>query len=76
MSEHATPVEAVSAPVDSSVARPDDATAEGVSSGADATAGDSNGVTATGTKEELPVAEAAKGTFRHDSHSPIYCHTY
>ncbi|OBT89203.1 hypothetical protein VE02_01649 [Pseudogymnoascus sp. 03VT05] len=60
MSEHATPVEAVSAPVDSSVARPDDATAEGVSSGADATAGDSNGVTATGTKEELPVAEAAK----------------
>lgn len=71
MSEHATPVEAVSAPVDSSVARPDDATAEGVSSGADATAGDSNGVKATEAKEELPVAEAAKGMFRHDSHSRI-----
>ncbi|ELR10489.1 hypothetical protein VC83_04786 [Pseudogymnoascus destructans] len=60
MSEHATSVEAVSAPVDSSVARPDNATAEGISSGADATTGDSNGVTATETKEELPVAEAAK----------------
>ncbi|OBT59068.1 hypothetical protein VE04_00988 [Pseudogymnoascus sp. 24MN13] len=60
MSEHATPVEAVSASVDSSVARPDDATAGGVSSAADATTGDSNGVSATETKEELPVAEAAK----------------
>lgn len=76
MSEHATPVEAVSASVDSSVARPDDATAGGVSSAADATTGDSNGVTATETKEELPVAEAAKGMFRHDSHSRIYRRAY
>lgn len=72
MSEHATSVEAVSAPVDSSVAPPDNATAEGVSSSADATAGDSNGVSAPGTKEELPVTEVAKGMFCHDSYSPVY----
>ncbi|KFY08748.1 hypothetical protein V492_05952 [Pseudogymnoascus sp. VKM F-4246] len=60
MSEHATSVEAVAAPVDSSVARPDNATAEEVSSTAAATAGDSNGVSAAETKEEAPVAEAAK----------------
>ncbi|KFY16945.1 hypothetical protein V491_05162 [Pseudogymnoascus sp. VKM F-3775] len=59
MSEHATSVEAVSAPVDSSVAHPDNATAEGDSSSAVATTGDSNGVSAE-SKEELPVAEAAK----------------
>ncbi|KFY53379.1 hypothetical protein V496_07641 [Pseudogymnoascus sp. VKM F-4515 (FW-2607)] len=60
MSEHATSVEAVSAPVDSSVAPPDNATAEEASSSVDATAGDSNGVSATEAKEELPVTEAAK----------------
>lgn len=76
MSEHATSVEAVSAPVDSSVALPDNATAEQVSSSTDATAGDSNGVSATETKEELPVTEAAKGMFGHDSHSPMYRRTY
>lgn len=72
MSEHATSVEAVSAPVDSSVARPDDATAEGDSPNAVVTAGDSNGVSATENKEELPVAEAAKGMFRHYNRSSIY----
>ncbi|KFY49092.1 hypothetical protein V495_00740 [Pseudogymnoascus sp. VKM F-4514 (FW-929)] len=60
MSEHATSVEAVSAPVDSSVAPTDNATAEGASSSTGVTAGDSNGVPATEAKEELPVAEAAK----------------
>lgn len=70
MSEHATSVEAVSAPVDSSVAHPDNATAEGDSSSAVATTGDSNGVLAE-SKEELPVAEAAKGTFRRDRSSPL-----
>jgi hypothetical protein len=76
MSEHATSVEAVSAPVDSSVAPTDNATAEGASSSADVTAGDSNGVPATEAKEELPVTEAAKGTFGHDSHSPIWHHRH
>lgn len=71
MSEHATSVEAVSAPVDSSVALPDNATAEEASSTVDATAGDSNGVSATEAKEELPVSEVSKGMFRHDSHSPV-----
>jgi hypothetical protein len=73
MSEHAT---SVSALVNSSVARPDDATADGVPSRTDATTDDSNGVSATGTKEELPVAEAAKGMFRHDCHSLIYRDAY
>lgn len=71
MSEHATSVEAVSAAVDSSVAHTDNATAEGDSSSAVATAGESNGVPATGSKEELLVAEATKGTFRRDRCSSL-----
>ena len=67
MSEHATSAEAGSTLVDSSVVRPDNAT-EGGPSGVTVNASDSNGLSATRSKEEQSATEVTKGIFGFHSH--------